>query len=315
VARITIIGTGYVGTSIGLALKAQKTEAEIVGHDADYGKSSAAKKLGALDRAEWNLPAALEGAALVIVATPLSAIERLFSLMAEFLAPGCVVTDTASLKGPVLGWAETYLTGRVSYVGGNPIVADAGTTRKPSATIFQNKTYCIVSPPTATDKAIDQVIRFVATLGAVPLFLDPVEHDSHVAVVGQLPMILASTLMTVAAANPAWRDGQRLAGPSFGTATALALTNPAEQQAQLRANRETVLRWIYALRAELGEVARMLENETAEDLTKALAAAQDHRARWEPGLGPEMDVTAPELPRARDQFSSFFLGKLGNRQK
>src|SRR5207247_2543324 len=95
VGRITIVGTGYIGTSLGLALKAQKTGVEVVGHDREYGRAGQAKKLGAVDRAEWNLPAALEGAGMVVVATPLAEIESVFGNIAELLAPGCVVTDTA----------------------------------------------------------------------------------------------------------------------------------------------------------------------------------------------------------------------------
>jgi prephenate dehydrogenase len=315
VARIAIIGTGFLGTSIGLALKARRGNLEIVGHDRDYGRAGEARKLGALDRAEWNLPAALEGAAMVIVATPIGALEKLFGQLAEFVEPGCVVTDTASLKSPVLAWADGKLGARASFVGGHPIVSDPDAERKPSATLFQDRTYCVVPPLNASNEAVDQVIRLTQVLGAQPMFLDPVEHDSHMAAVGQLPSLVAASLMTLVSANPSWRDGQRLAGPAFGAATALALVDPAEQRAQLQGNRETIRRWIDALQAELGELSRLLDTESGDELVKMLEAAQDQRARWRPGMGPQAELPATEIPRAREQFSSWFLGGLGGRRK
>jgi prephenate dehydrogenase len=300
---------------MGLALKARKGNYEVVGHDRDYGRAGEAKKAGAIDKAEWNLPSALDGAGIVIVATPLSAVEKVFSLIAEFLAPGAIVTDTATLKQPVIGWAQTILAGRASYVGGNPIVSDPGPDRKPSATLFEGRTYCIVPDPAAANSAVDQVVRLAQTLGANPLFLDAVEHDSHVAAVGQLPTLLASALMNLTSANPSWRDGQRLADSAFGAATAMALIDPAEQVAQLQANRETMLLWLRTLQTEIGELTRLLDNDLSDELKKTLENAQDQRARWQPGLAAQSDVPTPELPRARDQFSQWFIGKLGDRKK
>ena len=310
--RLTIIGTGYVGTSIGLALKERKGSFEIVGHDLEHSRALEAKKLGAVDKAEWNLPAALENARMVVVATPLNVMDKLFSQMAEFLEPGCVVTDTASLKGPALTWAERSFGSQVNYVGGNPIVGDSGEDRKPSSTLFQNRTYCVIAAPDATTEAVDQVIRLVRALGAEPMFIDAVEHDSHMAAVGQMPSLVATALVTIAAANPSWRDGQRLAGPAFGAATGLTLQDPVEQRAQLQTNRELLLGWIQALQGQLAEMGRLLE-EDPDGLQKVLEAARDVRASWHPGIGPQVEGSPVELPRAREQFSSWFLGGLGGR--
>lgn len=311
--RIAILGTGMVGTSIGLALKERKGDFEIVGHDREHSRALDAKKLGALDRAEWNLPAALETARLVVVATPLHAMEKLFSQMAEFLEPGCIVTDTANLKGPTLTWAEAAWGERVNYVGGDPIVGLDGD-RKPSATLFQGRTYCVIAAPNASSEAVNQVIRLVTALGADPLFLDPTEHDSYVAMVSQLPAFLASGLMTVAAGSPSWRDGQRLAGHLFSAATGASLEDPDELLAHFISNREVLASWILALRNQLADLSQLLDDDPSE-LRKALESARDLRATWRPGAGPKSENTPVDLPRARDQFSNWFFGGLAGRHK
>lgn len=313
-SRLTIVGMGYIGTSIGLALKERKGNLEIVGHDREHSRALAAKKLGAIDRAEWNLPAALERAAMVVVATPLNVMETLFGQMAEFVEPGAIVTDTASLKSPTFAWAEAAFGDRVSFVGGDPIVTPADEARAPSATLFQDRTYCVIAAPKASTEAVEQVVRFVQALGARPLFIDPVEHDSHLAAVGQLPTLLASALMNVVTSNPAWRDGQRLAGPAFRAITALATQDPVEQRAQLVLNRALLSTWIARMRDELGELGRLLE-EDAHGLQKALDTAQAARSAWRPGVEPSDDLPSPDLPSARQQFSSWFLGGFGSRRK
>src|SRR5689334_7381836 len=105
-ARITIIGTGLIGSSIGLALKAAKVGYEIVGHDREHSEATLAKKKGAIDKAEWNLPNTVEGSSLIILAVPVGAIEKLLQDITPYLAQGAVVTDTASTKRQVLDWAR-----------------------------------------------------------------------------------------------------------------------------------------------------------------------------------------------------------------
>ena len=313
-SRVTIIGTGYIGASIGLGLKAQNPGLEIVGHDREYSKAGEAKKIGALDRADWNLPSALEGAGLVIIATPLAAVERLLSQIGEFLEPGCVVTDTAMLKAPVLGWADRFLSSRASFVGGHPILRRGTLDLKPAAATFQGGTYCVVPALNAPDEAVDQVIRLARVLGSEPLFLDAVEHDSFIASADQLPSILATSLVSLAMRKGAWRDGQRLAGEVFGAATLLALNDPAEHQVSWIENREMLLRSIGGIQEELGEIARLLEAGSADELQATLDTLRNLRAEFQPATRAEPQSPAPEVPRARDQWSGWLFGGLRGRR-
>ena len=72
---ITIIGTGVIGTSIGLALKQQKDPMRVLGHDKDLTYAQAGVKMGAFDKAEWNLVNACEKADLIILAIPFNGIR------------------------------------------------------------------------------------------------------------------------------------------------------------------------------------------------------------------------------------------------
>ena len=119
--RITIIGTGCIGTSLGLALRQSRDadRLEIVGHDRELGHAREALRLGGLDRVELNLDLALNKARLIIVAVPLGSLRETLEDVARLLEPelGVVVTSIAPLMGPALDWAGELLP-RQSLRGG-----------------------------------------------------------------------------------------------------------------------------------------------------------------------------------------------------
>ena len=119
--KITIIGTGLIGTSLGMALKKAQIKAEIVGSDRDRGIANRAQKMGGADSTESNPIRAVKGAKVVVIATPIMTIEEIMKLIGPELDEGCVVTDTGSTKASVLKWAEEHLPSKVSFVGGHPM--------------------------------------------------------------------------------------------------------------------------------------------------------------------------------------------------
>ncbi len=104
--RITIVGLGLIGNSIGLALTQGQRKFEVVGHDKDNKAAGQSRKIKAVDKTEWNLISACDGADLVILALPAIAIRDTMQALAHELKPGCVVMDTASVKAPVQRWAD-----------------------------------------------------------------------------------------------------------------------------------------------------------------------------------------------------------------
>ena len=89
--RITIIGLGLIGGSIGLALRASEAASAVIGHDIEPNASKKAKKLGAVDKSDWNLISACEESDLIILAIPLSGIEDTLTAIGPYLRPGCVI--------------------------------------------------------------------------------------------------------------------------------------------------------------------------------------------------------------------------------
>ena len=91
--RITIIGLGYIGSSLGMAIRAAHgNKVEVVGYDGERRVHNQATKIGAADRAEWNLDEAVDGADLIVLAIPAYAIPEVLEAAARHLKDGATVT-------------------------------------------------------------------------------------------------------------------------------------------------------------------------------------------------------------------------------
>jgi len=282
--RITIVGLGLIGSSIGLALRQTGNDYEVVGHDREHAVAGQARKLGAVSKTEWNLISACEGADLIIIATPVVAIKETLIAIAPYLKPGCLVTDTGSIKGPVVAWAKEILPDTVNFVGGNPIVSQEGSLptgiEGARADLFQGGLYCLTPLPEAAPQAVQLATDLVHLLGAKPFFLDAAEHDGLVAGVDHLPFVLSAALLGTTVQSPAWREMRKLAGDAFQSVTRFSSSDAATYRDACLTNGENIVRWIDACLARLEELREVIAAQEAEKLEGTFEEAMSVRDRW-----------------------------------
>jgi prephenate dehydrogenase len=303
--KVTIIGLGLLGSSIGLALRQAQPDFHIVGHDKDASLSKKAKDLGAIEKWERNLISAIEDAELVIITTPPADIKVVLEATGPYLRPDCVVTDTSTVKGDILKWADELLPDTVHFVGGHPVVNQGnGDADAASADLFQGATYCIVPSVKAHPAAIELVTSMVRTLGAEPFFLDLHEHDGQVAGVEHLPLMLAAALLMSTTQAPSWRDLRRLPGETFWRATELLSMDPEVNQGICLANKENISRWIDVFVDSLKELQERLAEADAEEWEGLFQALMDTRTRWLQGRGtPDEEATQRTMEELRSMTS------------
>ena len=251
--KIAIVGTGLIGTSLGMAIRQNMPKAaSIVGTDRDRGNSSDAQKMGALDRVENSLRTAVEGADIVVVATPVTAIRDVFVAIAPHLSQGCIVTDTGSSKSEVMRWAEETLPGHVSFVGGHPMAGkETAGPKNADAGLFRNKTYCIIPAPRARAEAVNTWVKIVEGIGARHYFIDPGEHDSFVAAASHLPALLSVALVRTTSKSPSWADIAKVASTGYRDITRLASGDPIMHRDICSTNSDLIVSWIDAFMYEL----------------------------------------------------------------
>ncbi|MBI4282343.1 MAG: prephenate dehydrogenase/arogenate dehydrogenase family protein [Chloroflexi bacterium] len=314
--KITIVGMGLIGSSLGMALKRAQVNAEIVGTDRDREVSNRAQRAGASDSTEYNPLHAIKGAKLVIIATPVGATKELLKLFGPELEEGCIVTDTGSTKVEVLRWAEEYLPHTVNFVGGHPMAGkEQSGPDAAQADLFQGATYCVIPGKRSDEQSVRTIVTMVETVGASPYFIDPVEHDSFVAAVSHLPMILSTILMRTTSSSPSWAEISRLASTGFRDVSRLASGDPAMSRDICLTNQEGITYWIDQFIKELYAFRGLVLEGGEKPLGRAFDDAWEARDRWlqnkvaAPSVGPRM-----EIPTTAESLGGLFVGDRASRR-
>jgi prephenate dehydrogenase len=314
--QITIIGTGQIGTSVGLALAEHKDKIFRVGHDKTISIANQAKQKGALDRVDINIPHAVEDAGIIVLALPLDQVRETMEVVGPSMKQDAVLIDMSPVKQAALGWARELLPAGRYYVGLTPVINPAYLNEFTSgvdaarADLFKNGLMAVVSPSGVPSDAIKLATDLTHLLGAEHLFVDPMELDSLMAAVHTLPQLLAGVLVESTVDQPGWREGRKLAGRPYAQATGLSAQfgSPQGLASELISNREQVIRLIDNITARLAEVRNELYEQDVDALSKRFSAARQGRERWlvqRLRADWSVDDTAPpvELPTAKEVFS------------
>jgi prephenate dehydrogenase len=326
--QITIIGTGQIGASIGLALGEHKDLFIRVGHDKDVRVANQAKDMGALDRVNINLPNSVADAAIIVLALPLDQIRDTLKLIALDIQEEAVVMDTAPVKSEVLQWAKELLPPKRYYIGLTPVLNPAYLDTPGSgveaahADLFKNGMMAILSPQGVPSEAIKLATDFSHLLGAEHLFMDPVELDSMMAATHVLPQLIASALLNTTVDQPGWYEARKLAGRPYAAVTSAA-TQFGEANSlsgQAISTQEHLVRWIDALMENLYLLRQLLASNDSEKLLAELARARLGREKWlveRNTANWAASESAPNvnLPTAKDVFARMFTFGSGRKSK
>lgn len=319
--RISILGTGLIGGSLGLAWKERHSDCTIVGHDRPEVLETAEAR-GAIDEKAADPVTAVRDADLVVLATPLSTMLKLMDTVGPHVDEDTVITDVGSVKTPVLDQAADVLPDDVHFLGGHPMAgAEHAGIDHADPLLFENAVYVLCLPGDSNVDVLDgplaPVVDLVEATGARSLLLDPGRHDRLVAAVSHLPQLLAVSLVnTVATADDedeATNLALELAGGGFRDMTRIA-ASPFEVWRDILVGNEGP---IHDALSDFGRTLRTLRNRLLENDLEALEEAfTDARSARDavPGdakgfLKPLADVyvRAPDEPGVIHQLTGHLV--------
>ena len=255
---VEIVGTGLLGTSIGLALRRAGVEVLLADESPDHLRT--ASGLGA------GRPATADDQPqLVVVAVPPdhlgTVIRRALELTAAY---GAVVTDVGSVKSRPLA-AVADVEGVERYVGGHPM---AGSERSgplaSSAALFDGRPWAVTPHEHSDPEAVALVEELARLCGGVPVRLSPLEHDRAVARISHIPHLLAALAAGRLAEAPT--DHLALSGQGVRDVTRVAAGDPALYGQIVAANSEAVLDLLTEIRGRLDAVIEALGAEDRSGL-------------------------------------------------
>jgi prephenate dehydrogenase len=295
-SKVTIVGVGLMGGSLGLALKKRGLAREVVGLVRRRQTLVRAKALGAIDSGTLSIPQAVHGAELVVVATPVNQLAAMLQQLAPHLPAGCLVTDVGSTKVRFLREVEKMffvpnlvtkavpLKPAFTFVSSHPMAGSEKEGVEHARKDLYEGSHCMLirtkyTPP----EALARLEAFWRGLGCRQVsVVTPEEHDRWVAAISHLPHAVAACLVNVV--RELAQKEPRLAtaaGTGFRDTTRVAAGSPALWTDILLSNREELCGMIQGLRQQLSRLETALQSNEARRLLAQLEQAAVFRQELE----------------------------------
>jgi prephenate dehydrogenase len=241
--RVLIVGTGLIGASIGLALRAAGFAGRIDGWDASSLERAAAVEMGAIDAAADSQDAALEmarAANVIVLAVPVLAIKDWMQQLASIVHAGQLITDVGSTKLEIAELGKKLFAGPEAavFLPGHPMAGkESGGAMLAEATLFHGAMW-LFTPISSEPTSLEKVWRdWVGLFGARMLDIDATRHDELCAWVSHLPQMLSTALAALledkfgdapeigAIGGRALRETTRLGASPYSMWRDVAMTN------------------------------------------------------------------------------------------
>lgn len=280
--KVTLIGVGLLGGSLGLAIKRRGLAKNVEGYVRRESSCAECLKLGVVDRATLDLQSAVSGADLVVFCTPLAQMRQLAEAMIPALKPGAIVTDVGSVKGTVVQELEP-LADRVGacFVGSHPMAGAekmGATAARPD--LFVNAV-CVITPTLkSSSEAVRKIEEFWAAVGARPIRMSADLHDEFISRSSHLPHVIAAELANYVLSPAHPKEQAMLCANGFRDTTRIASGSPEMWRDIAMANRKNLARVLGVFIEDLQEFQLALERADTKTIAEFFETAKFRRDQW-----------------------------------
>jgi prephenate dehydrogenase len=280
--KVTIVGVGLLGGSLGLALKRRKLAREVAGFVRRAASLKECEKAGALDYATTDLLAAVSGADLVVLCTPLSQMRPRVQEMLPALKRGAIVTDVGSVKASVIRELEALVAkAGAHFVGSHPMAGTEKTGVLAARADLFECAVCVTTPTAKTNKAaLGKVEKLWKSVGGRLLRLTPEVHDKLVSRSSHLPHVVASVLAAVVLDPKQPRQQAMLCANGFRDTTRIASGSPEMWRDIVHTNRAEVRNALDGFVRELQRVQGIIRKGSPAAIATLFETAKARRDRW-----------------------------------
>ena len=263
-AKVRIIGSGLIGTSIGLGLVQQGIAVEMV--DSDPSAQALARDLiGGV---------AVIDPELVIFALPTS---RLSQVIHDEIAlnPQSTFMDVGSVKNEVVLYIQTFPGLSARFLPTHPMAGrEIGGASSARADLFQGRSWILTPKADCVPESKNLVRELIECLGATPIELSALDHDAAVAKISHLPQIAASLVAKQLTGTPL--EWMELAGQGLRDTTRIAGSDEQLWKEIIYSNRSEISVLLTSLQNDLAQMIQAL-NDPA-DIASLIAAGRAGKA-------------------------------------
>jgi prephenate dehydrogenase len=280
--KITLVGVGLLGGSLGLAIKRRRLARRVEGYVRRAASVTECRKIRAVDRATQDLSSAVADADLVILCTPLAQMSPLVKQMLPALKHGAIVTDVGSVKGSVVRELENLVArAGAHFVGSHPMAGAEKTGVSAARADLFVDAVCVVTPTSKSNgAAARRVGQFWESMGGRLLTLTPETHDALVSRSSHLPHVVAATLASYVLGPGRPKHQAALCANGFRDTTRIASGSPEMWRDIALANRRNLSIAVDAFIADLRKLQRSLAKSDVKAVTTFFETAKRRRDDW-----------------------------------
>lgn len=278
--KISLIGLGLLGASIGHALKRGNLADQINGFDIDENVRRRALEIGFIDIISDSAEAAVKDADIIFLNVPIGEIGSAVEGCASALKPGAILTDVGSVKQAVIDLVQPHLPENVSFIPGHPIAGteysgpDAG-----FAALFDGR-WCILTPiPNGNKAALDTISQLWTAIGCNVDIMEAAHHDLVLAITSHVPHLIAYNIVGTAADLEQVTQSEviKYSAGGFRDFTRIAASDPVMWRDVFLNNSEAVLEMLSRFTEDLSALQRAIRWKDADALFTLFTRTQSIR--------------------------------------
>ncbi len=262
--KVRIVGSGLIGTSIGLGLVQRGIAVEMVDSD-PLAQALANDLTGGVVVVDPEL---------VILALPTSALSQVIQSEIN-LNPQSTFMDVGSVKSEVVLQVKTFAGLSTRFLPTHPMagreIGGAGSAR---ADLFQGRSWILTPEADCAPESKNLVLELITILGATPIELSAEDHDAAVAKISHLPQIAASLVAKQLTGTPA--EWMELAGQGLRDTTRIAGSDEKLWKEIIYSNRTEISELLISLQNDLTQMIKSLDDPAK--IADLIAAGRDGKA-------------------------------------
>lgn len=271
--KVTVIGVGLIGGSVGMGIKKKKLAHSVWGVTRHHGSIKKALEVRAIDRGTLNIGEAVKDADLVIIATPVGEIARTIKEVVRTAKDGCILTDVGSTKRKVVEEIEKSLPPHCHFVGSHPLAGSEKRGVEFATPDLFSSSVCIVTKTAKTKtKPLRTVEKLWKGLGAEVVLMSPHRHDRIVAQVSHVPH-----LVSIALVKSLERTNTTFASTGFRDTTRVASSDPVIWKDICLSNSENIVRSLDAFATILARLRNLVSVRDGRSLKLTFLRAKNKR--------------------------------------
>lgn len=280
--KITIVGVGLLGGSLGLAVKNRKLAREVVGYVRRAASIAECEKAKAVDSCTRDLREAVTAADLIVLCTPLAQMLPLLKELLPAVKRGAIITDVGSVKATVVKELESQVAkAGAHFIGSHPMAGAEKTGVTAARVNLFEHAVCVVTPTKRSNHAaLRKTEQLWKAVGARVIRLSPELHDELVSRSSHLPHVAAATLANLVLDPSHPKSQPLLCANGFRDTTRIASGSPEMWRDIALANRKNLGKALETFIRDLKKIQAALKKGDEKAAEKFFKLGKQRRDAW-----------------------------------